>query len=47
LSELCNHPALFPFVLDKLNAAVLQNNRRLRIERQGLNQEFVFLSSLK
>ena len=47
LSELCNHPALFPFVLDKLNAAVLQNNRRLRIERQGLNQEFVFLNVLQ
>ena len=45
LSELCNHPALFPFALDKLNAAILQNNRRLRIERQGLNQEFVFLTS--
>ncbi len=43
LSELCHHPALFPFVLDKLNAAVLHHNRRLRIERQGLNQEFVFL----
>jgi hypothetical protein len=38
---------LFPFALDKLNAAVLQNNRRLRIERQGLNQEFVFLKVLQ
>ena len=42
-SELCNHPALFPFALDKLNAAVLQNNSRLRVERQSLNQEYVFL----
>ncbi len=41
-SEICNHPALFPFVLDKLNAAVLQINPRLRFERQSLNQEFVF-----
>ena len=45
LSELCNHPALFPFALDKLNAAVLQHNPRLRVERQSLNQEFVFLTS--
>jgi hypothetical protein len=44
LSELCNHPALFPFALDKLNAGVLQHNPRLRIERQSLNQEFVFLT---
>ena len=43
LSELCNHPALFPFALDKLNSAVLQNNRHLRIERQSLNRDFVFL----
>lgn len=42
-SELCNHPALFPFTLDKLNTAVLQNNPRLRVERQSLNQEFIFL----
>lgn len=45
LSELCNHPALFPFALDKLNAAVLQPNPRLRVERQSLNQEFVFLAA--
>jgi hypothetical protein len=43
LAELTNHPALFPFTLDKLNAAVLQHNKRLRVERQSLNQEFVFL----
>jgi hypothetical protein len=43
LSELCNHPALFPFALDNLNAAVLQYNSRLRIERQSLNHEIVSL----
>jgi hypothetical protein len=42
-SELCNHPALFPIALDTLNTSVLQSNPRLRIERQSLNQEYVFL----
>jgi hypothetical protein len=46
LSELCNHPALFPFVLDNLNAIVLQSNPRIRVERQSLNQEVVFLKVL-
>ena len=45
LSELCNHPSLFPFTLDKLNAAVLQNNPRLRVERQSLNHEIVLLET--
>ncbi len=44
LSELCNHPVLFPFGLDRLNVSVLQGNPRLRVERQNLNQEFVFLN---
>lgn len=44
-SELCNHHALFPFALETLNAATLQSNLRLRVERQSLNQEFVFLTS--
>jgi hypothetical protein len=43
ISELSNHPALFPFALDSLNAAMLQRNPRLRVARQSLNQEFVFL----
>jgi hypothetical protein len=43
LTELCNHNALFPFALESLNAAILQRNPHLRVERQGLNQEFVFL----
>ena len=43
-SELCNHPALFPIAMDTLNASVLLSNPRLRVERQSLNQLFVFLS---
>jgi hypothetical protein len=43
ISELCNHHALFPIALETLNAATLQHNPRLRVERQGLNREFVFL----
>lgn len=46
LPELCNHPALFPFALDKLNTIVLQSNPRLRVERQSLSQEVVFLEVL-
>jgi hypothetical protein len=42
-SELCNHPALFPIALDTLNTSILQSNPRLRVERQSLNQEYVFL----
>ena len=47
LSELSNHHALFPFALEKLNVAILQSNPRLRVERQGLNQEFVFYNTMK
>lgn len=42
-SELCSHPALFPIALDTLNISQLQDRPRLRVERQSLNQEFVFL----
>jgi hypothetical protein len=42
-SELCTHPALFPIALDTLNISHLQDRPRLRVERQSLNQEFVFL----
>jgi hypothetical protein len=45
LAELCNHPALFPFALDKVNAAVLHNNTRLRVQRQSLDQESVYLTA--
>jgi len=47
LAELCNHPALFPFALDEVNAMVLQHNPRLRVERQSLSQEVVFLKILQ
>jgi hypothetical protein len=43
LNELCTHPALFPFATDALSAAVFHKNPRLRLERQGLNEEYVFL----
>jgi hypothetical protein len=43
LNELCTHPALFPFSTDALSAAVFHKNPRLRLERQGLNEEYVFL----
>jgi hypothetical protein len=44
-SQLCNHPTLFPIALDGLNAPVLQSNAHLRVERQSLNQEYVFLDA--
>ncbi len=42
LSELANHPVMFPIAFDKFNSTMLQTNPRLRIERQSLNQEIVF-----
>jgi hypothetical protein len=45
LSELSNHPVFFPIKLDEFNAGVLQHSSRLRIERQNLSQEFVFLTA--
>jgi hypothetical protein len=43
--QLCHHPILFPVRLDTFNASVLRANPRLRVERQSLNQEFVFLDA--
>lgn len=43
IAELSSHPILFPFTLDALNASSLLSNPRLRIERQSLNMEYVFL----
>jgi hypothetical protein len=43
-SQLCHHPILFPVKLDTFNASVLRANPRLRVERQSLNEEFVFLA---
>ena len=41
--EICNHPALFPIALETLNIFQLQDSPHLRVERQSLNQEFIFL----
>jgi hypothetical protein len=41
LSELANHPIVFPIAFDKLNSTMLQTNPRLGIERQSLNQEII------
>lgn len=43
--QLSHHPILFPVRLDTFNASVLRANPRLRVERQSLNQEFVFLDA--
>ena len=45
LSKLCHHPILFPFALDAVNASVLRSNLRLKVARQGLNDDFVLLES--
>ena len=44
-SQLCTHPALFPIALDTFTISHLQDRQRLRVERQCLNQEFVFLEA--
>ena len=43
VTELTNHPALFPVNLERLSTSVLQSNPRLSTERQSLNQEVVLL----
>lgn len=43
-SQLCHHPILFPVKLGAFNASVLRASPRLRIERQNLNDDFVFLN---
>jgi hypothetical protein len=45
LSELSNHPVLFPIKLDSLSASLLRANPRLRVERYSLNQESVLLAT--
>lgn len=42
-SEVHGHPALFPIALQAFDASALEINPRLRVDRQSLNQEFVFL----
>lgn len=41
-SQLCHHPILFPIKLDAFAASVLRANPRVRVERQNLNEDFVF-----
>ena len=44
-SQLCNHPLLFPFSVETFNASILRANPRLKVARQGLNEDFVFLET--
>jgi hypothetical protein len=44
ISELFNHPALFPIALGKLNPSVMHSNPRLKVERQSLNEEHILLN---
>jgi hypothetical protein len=46
-SQLCNHPMLFPIIVDSFNASVLRHNPRLRLARQSLNEDVVFLDTGK
>ena len=46
ISELTNHPVIFPIDFDKFNGPMLQKNPRLHVERQSLNQEVVFLNAV-
>jgi hypothetical protein len=45
LSELSNHPALFPFAPVSITSPCLAHNTRLRLERQSFNEQFVFCTS--
>lgn len=42
-SQLSHHPILFPVSVQTINSSVLRNNPRLKVARQGLNEDFVFL----
>lgn len=44
LSEAFAHPALFPVSMELFNPQMLQEGSRLKMGRQGLNQEFIFRS---
>jgi hypothetical protein len=41
--KLSHHPILFPLDLETFNASVLRSNPRLKVVREGLNEEFVFI----
>jgi hypothetical protein len=44
LSEVFFHPALFPFSMELFNPQMIQEGSRLKMGRQGLNQDFIFRS---
>jgi hypothetical protein len=44
LSEVFSHPALFPFSMELFNPQMIQEGSRLKMGRQGLNQDFIFRS---
>ena len=43
--ELCNHPILFPVDLGTINSNLMHCNQRLRVERQNLSDEHIFLKT--
>jgi len=45
--QLCRHPILFPVKLDTINTSILAANPRLKVERQSLNAECVFLTPVQ
>jgi hypothetical protein len=44
-SQLCHHPILFPFAIEAFNSSILRTNPRLKVARQALNEDFVFLEA--
>jgi hypothetical protein len=46
LAQLRQHPILFPFSVETFNASILRTNPRLKVARQGLNEDFVFLEPI-
>jgi len=42
ISKLHHHPILFPITLDTVNGFTLRSSPRLKIARQGMNEEVVF-----
>lgn len=43
LSKLCQHPILFPFAIEAINSSILRASPRLKMLRQGLNEDVVCL----
>jgi len=44
-SQICHHPILFPVSVQAINATILRTNPRLKVARQGLNDDFVSLET--